>query len=209
MGADLTIRIDELREISPGQLKTLSDEALFLQMQGGNHDALVILFDRYHHIVMGTARRILRDTGEAEDLMQAVFLEVFQTAAQFNPAKGTGKSWIMRIAYHRSLNRKQYLKTRSFYDHEEIESATGPELLAHAAVTAGLKEPEARALVHQALEMLNDAQRETLTLAFYKGLSMGEIAKCRKETVVNVRHHYYRGLQRLRCFLFGEGLAMR
>ncbi len=202
MGADLTIRIEELRDLTPGQLRALSDEALFLQMRAGNHDALVILFDRYHTIVMGMARKILRDAGEAEDLMQAVFLELFQTAAQFDPAKGTGKSWIMRIAYHRSLNRKQYLKIRSFYDHEEIESATGPELLTHAAITAGLKEPEARRLVHQGLEVLNEAQRETLTLAFYKGLSMTEIAECRKETLVNVRHHYYRGLQRLRCFLF-------
>jgi RNA polymerase sigma-70 factor (ECF subfamily) len=202
MEADLTIRADDLREATLAQLKALRDEELFRHMQAGNHDALAVLFDRYHHTVLGIARKILKDAGEAEDLMQVVFFELFQTAAQFDPAKGSSRAWIIRCAYHRALNRKQYLKVRAFYGQGEVENSRAPELVAHGAVTAGLKEPEVRRLVHEGLQMLNEAQRKTLTLAFLEGLSLAEIADRLNESLVNVRHHYYRGLQKLRSFLF-------
>lgn len=205
MEADLTIPADEPRELTLAQLKALSDEELFLHMQGGNHDALAILFDRYQRTVLRIARNILKDSGEAEDLMQVVFLELFQTAAQFNPAKGSSKGWIIRCAYHRSLNRKQYLKARAFYCQEQVEGCKAPELAISAVETAGLREAEARRLIQEGLRMLTEAQRKTLTLAFFEGLSMGQIAERLNETVVNVRHNYYRGLQKLRLFLF-EGM---
>ncbi len=205
MEAELTIRADEPTEATLAQLKALSDDELFRHMQAGNHDALAILFDRYHRTVLRIARNILKDSGEAEDLMQVVFLELFQTAAQFNPAKGSSRGWVIRCAYHRSLNRKQYLKARGFYGQEEVEGSKAPELTTSAAVTAGLKEPEVRRLIQEGLGTLTEAQRKTLTLAFFEGMSMAQIAERVKETVVNVRHHYYRGLQKLRCFLF-EGM---
>ncbi len=202
MEADLTIRANDLREVALAQLKALPDEELFPYMRAGNHDALAVLFDRYHHTVLGIARKILKDAGEAEDLMQVVFFELFQTAAQFDPAKGSSRRWIIRCAYHRALNRKQYLGVRAFYGQEEVERTRAPELVAHGAMTAGLKEPEARRLVHEGLQMLSEAQRKTLTLAFFEGLPMDDIAERLNDTVVNVRHHYYRGLQKLRSLLF-------
>jgi RNA polymerase sigma-70 factor (ECF subfamily) len=80
-----------------------------LHLQQGHHNAFAVLFDRYHRLETTINSRILRDTGEAEDLMQAVFLEVFRSPAQFDLAEGTTKVWLLQYTYHRSFNRRHYL----------------------------------------------------------------------------------------------------
>ena len=97
-------------------LEKATDEDLLQQLRDGVADALAILFDRHYRQVYSVARRILRDSGEAEDLMQEVFLEVYRDAEKFDPARGSVKTWILQYAYHRSLNRWKYLKLRGHYD---------------------------------------------------------------------------------------------
>lgn len=165
----------------------------------GHDDALKVLFNRYYKLVLKVALKILRDDGEAEDVMQNVFLEIFKSPAQFDPARGTTtKMWILQFAYSRSLNRRQHLTSRQFYakthPSELRESAT---LAAHGALASW----EVQCLVTQSLETLNDAQRKVLKLAYFEGLSLREIAEETGESYGNVRHHYYRGLSRLRVFL--------
>jgi Sigma-70 region 2 len=79
-----------------------SDEDVMEQLRQGHPDALPILFDRFYRLVLKIALRILRDPGEAEDVMQEVFFEIFNKAAQFDPAKGSTKTWILQYAYHQS-----------------------------------------------------------------------------------------------------------
>src|ERR1044071_3067324 len=97
-------------------MPNLSDEDVMERLRNGHPDALPILFDRFYRLVLRIASRILRDPGEAEDVMQDVFFELFNKAAQFDPAKGSAKTWILQYAYHRSLSRRQYLALRNFYD---------------------------------------------------------------------------------------------
>src|SRR6476660_807253 len=109
----------------------LSDEDVMEQLRLGHPDALPILFDRFYLLVLKVALRILRDPGEAEDLMQDVFFEIFNKASQFDPAKGSPKTWILQYAYHRSLSRRQYLALRNFYNRHqttevEIAEANSP-----------------------------------------------------------------------------------
>src|SRR5207245_10353907 len=80
------------------------------------------LFGRYLRQVLGVAVIILRDAGEAEDLMQDVFLEIYKRACLFDASKGSAKTWILQYAYHRSMNRRQYLIARRFYKSEEISA---------------------------------------------------------------------------------------
>src|SRR5260370_37293337 len=95
--------------LSYGESVLLSDELLMVHLGQGHSDALAVLFDRYHRLVLNVALRILRDTGEAEDLMQSVFLQIFHTAAHFDPTKGTTKACILQYAYHLSFNMSDYL----------------------------------------------------------------------------------------------------
>jgi len=168
-------------------------------LQQGHSDALAQLFDRYHGLVFGVASRILRDNGEAEDIVQAVFLEIFQAAAQYDRLKGSARIWILQYAYHRSFNRRRYLILRGFYERAD---ASGP-LRECTPVSYGesLDRVETVKTLQEAFRHLTKAQRHTLELAFYEGLTMREIEQRTGWSVDNVKHHYYRGLDKLRSIL--------
>jgi len=184
---------------SYAELALHSDEALMAHLQEGHHDALAVLFDRYHRLALKVALRILRDTGEAEDLVQSVFLEILRCAAQFNPARGSAKVWILQYVYHRGFNRRQYLNLRGIYLPPERPAPARKD-----AITNYSKSPDAlisSRTVEQALRHLNKLQRKTLEMAFYEGLTMHEIAESTGESFDSVRHYYYRGLEKLRSIL--------
>ena len=182
------------------ELKPLSDPDLMAHLQAGCNDALTILFDRYHRLVLSVALKIVRDPGEAEDVMQSVFLEILRSVAQFDPAKGTTKVWILQYAYHRAINRRQYLNARSFYDQPNLEVVENrrPET---SSTVGNLTQNELQHLLKQGLATLSGVQRMVIELASSNGFSMKEIANKTGESRVNVRHHYYRGLQKLRFFV--------
>jgi len=179
----------------------MTDEDVMERLRNGDPDALPLLFDRFHRLVMKIALRILRDAGEAEDVMQEIFLEIFNKAGQFDPAKGSAKTWILQYAYHRSLSRRQYLALRNFYDRHQT---TELEVLESNRVDIswrGLTFEEWRQVIQQGLATLNEKQRKTVEMVCFQGLLLSEIAERTKESLPNVRHHYYRGLQALRKFL--------
>ena len=99
---------------SLAELKLLTDDQLMVQLQAGVNDALAVLFERYHRLVFSIALKIVRDRGEAEDVTQNVFLEIYSSVAQFDPGKGTLKVWLLQYAYHRAFNWKGYLNTEEF-----------------------------------------------------------------------------------------------
>jgi len=185
------------------QLQRLSDEQLMACLEEGQSDALAVLFDRYQKLVLSIALKIVRDPGEAEDVTQTVFLDVYRAVAQFDPGKGNAKVWLMQYAYHRAINRRQHLHGREFYKNTELEELETQPVEAHA--TFGLSSPETKALVRQGMAALSDKQKSVIEMASYEGLSMREIADRTGDSFVSVRHHYYRGLQRLRSFISGGG----
>src|SRR3954470_9772575 len=111
----------ERRAPSFAELERFGDDQLIQSLKDGFDDALAVLFDRYHRLVLSIALKIVRDLGEAEDITQNVFLEIFQSVAKFDSAKGSTKTWVLQYAYHRSINRRQHLNARKFYDQEDIE----------------------------------------------------------------------------------------
>ena len=186
--------------LSLAELKLLTDDQLMFQLQNGANDALAVLFERYQRLVFSIANKILRDRGEAEDVMQVVFLEIYRTVAQFDPAKGTLKVWLLQFAYHRAFNRKQYLNIRNFYNQENTEVLD--PLTFSQSLTPGKYAPaELQRLMQEGLASLGESQKRVIELASYDGLSMKEIADKTGNSLSNVRHHYYRGLQQLRSFM--------
>jgi len=186
--------------ISVRQLSHLSDEQVLAEMQAGNNDALALLFDRYHRLIFSIALKIVRDPAEAEDVMQNVFFEVFRSVAQFDPAKGTCKVWLLQYAYHRAINRRQQLNARHFYNLATIEDAEWTVSKKDSSL-GRFAHAELKRLMEQGLAGLNAAQKRVIELATYQGLSMQEISVQTGESVVNVRHHYYRGLKKLRSIV--------
>lgn len=171
-----------------------------IQLQAGVNDALAVLFERYHRLVFSIAFKIVRDRGEAEDVTQNVFLEIYRTVARFDPAKGTTKVWLLQYAYHRAINRRQHLNARNFYSQQSVE-ALGPFLSEEHSILGRYAPGELNRLLQQGLATLGKPQKQVIELASYEGLSMNEIADRTGDSLSNVRHHYYRGLQKLRFFV--------
>jgi RNA polymerase sigma-70 factor (ECF subfamily) len=184
------------------QLKRLTDEQLMTHLQEGQGDALAVLFDRYQKLVLSIALRIVRDPGEAEDVTQTVFLDIYRAVAQFDSHKGNTKVWLMQYAYHRAFNRRQHLQGREFYKNTELEEGDTQPAVAHA--TLGLSSPETKELVRQSMAALSDEQKSVIEMACYEGLSMREIAERTGDSFASVRHHYYRGLQKLRSLISSD-----
>lgn len=182
------------------ELLGLSDERLMQELKAGNADAFAVLFKRYHRLIHVTALHILRDAGEAEDVTQTVFLEIYRRLGQFDPARGTLKVWLLQYAYSRSIHRRNYLFVRQV--HKQVELTEREEGESHWS-PAHLPLQEATRLTSEALIVLPEAQRRTIEMYFFEGLTLKEIAQRRNEKFSNVRHHYYRGLERLRSYLDG------
>jgi RNA polymerase sigma-70 factor (ECF subfamily) len=188
---------------SLAQLRHLSDEQLMVCLQEGQGDALAVLFDRYQKLVLSIALRIVRDPGEAEDVTQTVFLDIYRAVAQFDPRKGNTKVWLMQYAYHRAFNRRQHLQGQEFYKNAELQEEERETRPAESRATFGLSSPETKALVRQGMAALSDKQKSVIEMSCYEGLSMREIAERTGESFDTVRHHYYRGLQKLRSLISG------
>ena len=185
---------------SDSDISNLSDEKLMQFLKCGRQDALTVLFDRYHHLVFSIALRIVRDPGEAEEVVQIVFLDIFRTAANFDPRKGILKGWLLQFAYHGALHRKRHLVANHFYRWEELEAVL--ENGAGLPLTGEL--PEVVRLAEEMLGKLKARQRAVLELTYYEGLTAEEIADRMGESVHSVRHDIYRGLAALRA-AFGNG----
>lgn len=179
-------------------LTSPSDEFLVGEAAKGSKEAIGLLFRRYRFAVVGVAHRILKDASEAEDLCQEVFMLVFQKAKLFDQSKGTASSWIIRIAYHRAINRRHYLSFRHHYTAMDLDE----QLLVATRQPPLIDAIAARLLLDRLREQLPAEQRETLDLHFFEGYTLREIAEKTGQTIGNVRHHYYRGLERLRSNVF-------
>jgi RNA polymerase sigma-70 factor (ECF subfamily) len=184
------------------ELLKCGDEQLMSELQAGNADAFAVVFDRYHRLVLVTALRTLHDAGEAEDLTQTVFLEIYRTAARFDPAKGTLKMWVLQFAYNKSISRRNYLSVRQFYNQARIDDVADRDKVWNLLQRPASQ--ECARLIAQALATLKEQQRQTIEMVFFQGLTMDDVASRTGQTISNVRHHYYRGLERLRICIAND-----
>jgi RNA polymerase sigma-70 factor, ECF subfamily len=190
---------------TPTRIGQASDELLLAQVCEGAREALGLLFRRYARLVRTVARRILRDPAEAEDLLQEVFLFVFRRAALFDPSRGSARSWLVQVTYHRAFDRRRHLTARHFYTNLELEEAIlGGEEPSCAAnlyerTMEGVLGREALVRIAAAL---SDVQQRVLRLYFVEGHTLPEIATLIGQTPANVRNHYYRALDKMRAQVF-------
>ena len=185
---------------TPGaNLKKLSDAELMHRLRSGEQEALAHLFARYHRLVLNVAIRIVRDRGEAEDLMQEVFFEVYRLVDRFDSAKGTAKGWIVQLAYHKSFNRRRYLTLRGAFEERRVTEFDPPD--AQSVESPWGPAQDVMPLVEKGLAALSEKQRQTVEAVCFEGLLLSEVAERTKESLANVRHHYYRGIEKLRSFV--------
>jgi RNA polymerase sigma-70 factor (ECF subfamily) len=182
-----------------------SDEALIARICIGDREALAILFQRYARLTRSVAARILRDAAEAEDLVQDLFMYIQRKGGIFDSSKSTARSWIVQMAYHRALDRRRYLQSREFY--------AQPFFQANSVQVVGKPTTESdysaetvfgRNGLEKIVNELSADQRETLRLHFFEGYSLAEVSEKLAQPLGNVRHHYYRALDKLRKAMFAN-----
>ena len=188
-------------------VQSLSDEALMALICKGDTEAFAGLFRRYARIVRGVALRILKDSSEAEDLLQDIFIMIHRLCRTFDSSKGSAQFWILQMTYRRAVSRRRYLNSRHFYTQVELEEESAqvaqPRL---GRFDGSMNQILAELDLQKVFGTLSEDQQKTLRLHFIEGYTLDEIAKMLGQSRGNIRHHSFRGLERLRKHIFGGKL---
>lgn len=147
----------------------MDDVALLSQIQSGRQDAMAAFFDRYSRMVYSVALRVLDDSGEAEDVMQDVFIQMWQKPGAFVSGRGSLGGWLVVVARNRAIDR---LRRRKPSDPVEDFALASPTNLAQESEQGLLIEK-----IQAAMAKLPPEQRSSLQLAFFEGMTHSEIAE--------------------------------
>jgi RNA polymerase sigma-70 factor, ECF subfamily len=197
------------KDIHTGSDSQPSDEVLLKEVSSGGTEALSELFKRYARIVRGVAYRVLHDASEADDLLQDIFLLVHRLCGTFDSSKGSARFWILHMTYRRAISRRRYLTSRHFYNTVDIDDVaeTLKDLRSEKnRFETSLQGSLAAGRLEQAFETLSEGQRQTIWLHFFEGCTLEEIASKLGQSRANIKHYYFRGLERLRRQIFGGKL---
>ena len=183
------------------------DETLIIGIGQGDKKALGLLFCRYARVVRGVAMRILKDSSEADDLLQDIFVLINRLSRTFDSSKGSAQFWILQMTYRRAISRRRYLNSRHFYTRVELDEQSAQVVQSRSGrVDGSMNQLLAELDLQKVFETLSEDQQKTLRLHFIEGYTLDEIAKMLGQTKGNVRHHSFRGLERLRRQIFGGKL---
>jgi RNA polymerase sigma-70 factor (ECF subfamily) len=172
----------------------------------GDRDAFARFYDLHAALVHTFALRILRERGEAEEVVQDVFLQVWRQAESYSTDRGTPEAWLITMTRSRGIDK---LRSRRRRD-EMVRPADNPDRLPEPAVPeSAAGSAEARATLGGALADLPAAQRSVLELAYFDGLTQSEIAARLGEPLGTVKTRMRSGLERLRGALAAGSGAER
>lgn len=191
-----TRKMEQRPEVSP----LGDDEKLMLQVAEGSRPAFAALYDRFCTPLYSLALKMLSNEAEAQDLLQEVFLSVWNKAATFRAEKGSAFGWVVSQARNRAIDRIRSRKRRG-----ELVEAHGPELEPSGSVVASSAQnaelSERGRYVRSALEELSVEQRQVLRMAYFEGLTQVEIAEKLAEPLGTIKARAHRGMARLRATL--------
>ncbi|GAA4672991.1 sigma-70 family RNA polymerase sigma factor [Streptomyces chumphonensis] len=161
----------------------------------GDSDAFAGVYDRVAGPVLGLVRSVLRDPAQAEEVTQEVLVEVWRRAAHFQPEKGSAMAWIMTMAHRRAVDRVRSAQAAT--DREE-KAALLARTPAFDEVTEQVEARLEREQVRRCLRTLTERQRESVTLAYYRGLTYREVAELLALPLGTVKTRLRDGLIRMR-----------
>ncbi|RMD74054.1 MAG: sigma-70 family RNA polymerase sigma factor [Chloroflexi bacterium] len=187
-----------LEQPSESSLRDLSDEVLIDLIVQREEAALGELYDRYAALVYAIALRITGDRQTAEEVMQDVFQNIWQTAGGFRQQTGLVMHWLIGISRHRAID-----ALRSKREQARRREVTGIDVgtLLPAGVENVLEQRLVRETVRAALADLPPAQRQAIEMAYYGGLTQSEIAEQLGEPLGTIKTRLRLGLLKLRDVL--------
>lgn len=169
------------------------DVALIEAMAGGDRTALAGLYDRHASTLLALALRILRNRGEAEDLLHDVFLEVWRAAKDYDTSRGRVRTWLVIRMRSRALDVVKSARVARRTDDDTV--------VAQVVATDDPSASTDQARVRAALGEVPADQRAVLELAYFEGLSCSEIADKLTVPIGTVKSRLAAGLSKLRLTL--------
>jgi RNA polymerase sigma-70 factor (ECF subfamily) len=174
----------------------LTDAELLRRIAAGDTEAFGQLYDRTSRVLFSMARQILRNDAAAEDLLQDVYVQVWDRAGSFDESLGRPITWLMTLTRNRAVDR---LRSSQRFE-RMIEAAQEESALTsdgNAAVEPEM-DGEQRRVIRAALNGLSAEQRQALDMAYFGGLTQSEIAEELKVPLGTVKARIRRGMLQLR-----------
>ena len=194
-GGDPAWRDQATSRLDPADGPPSGPDDLLRRVARGDENAFSQLYEMLAPRVFGLARRVLRDPAQAEEVAQEALVEVWRTAARFDPAKGSATSWVLTITHRRAVDRVRSAQAGA--DRERrVVAASGetPYDDVVETVTSNLEQQQVR----RCLKGLTDLQREAITLAYYDGFTYREVAEKLDTALPTIKTRMRDGLIRLR-----------
>lgn len=168
---------------------------LLQRVAAGDQNAFARVYDMISPRAFGLIVRVLVDRSQSEEVLQEVFLEVWQSAGKFVPNRGQGRSWILTIAHRRAVDR---VRSSQASTDRDVRIGVRDLEIAHDGVSEQVELQIEGEKVTSALATLPDPQREALTLAYFGGYSQSEISALVGAPLGTIKTRMRDGLSRLR-----------
>jgi RNA polymerase sigma-70 factor (ECF subfamily) len=178
-----------------------ADHDALERMARGEHEAAAELYDRHGRLVYSLALRILRDQGDAEDVVQEVFSQAWRQASRYQASRGNVAAWLMNLTRSRAIDRLRSRRARPELMADDARATEMPDL--GQPVDEQLAHSGQAAQIRAALEELSLLQRVAIELAFYEGLAHVEIAERLELPLGTVKTRIRQGLLKLKDRLAG------
>nr|WP_156700613.1 sigma-70 family RNA polymerase sigma factor [Streptomyces sp. Z38] len=161
----------------------------------GDQEAFAAVYDAVAGSVLGVARAVLRDQAQSEEVAQEVLVEVWRTAPRYRPERGTAINWILTLAHRRAVDRVRSAEAAAARD---TKAALLEHQPAYDEVTEQVETRLEQEQVRRCLRTLTELQRQSVTLAYYRGLTYREVAEALALPLGTVKTRLRDGLIRLR-----------
>ncbi len=170
----------------------------------GDRQSFEELYDRFSGVLFSTAYRVLNNQEAAEDVLQDVFIQIWEKAPLYDPARGKPMTWATTLTRNKAIDRLRSTQRRSrLQDDVQRESETSGQFDDRSSFDAVASGERGR-LVRDAIRKLSKDQREAIELAFFSSLTQSEIAERLGEPLGTIKARIRRGMMKLRDVLSPE-----
>jgi RNA polymerase sigma-70 factor (ECF subfamily) len=175
-----------------------SDLELMLGIQAEDPEALSQLYDRYNGILKALILRVIHNEAEADDLLQEIFMEIWNQAKNFSSEKGKPLGWMVTLARRRAIDglRKKQAYARA-EERLQAETEQQPDAWVQNTTEDEINLGDTRIHVRRVLQSLPVAQQQAIELAFFRGMSQREIAADTNTPLGTVKTRLELGLKKV------------
>ena len=196
---------DDLELAAAAAARARLDADLLARTARGDREAFAQLYDRFSRPLYATALRILNNSAEAEDIVQDVFLALWEKSRTFEVARGSAFAWAVTLTRNRAIDRVRMRTRRAELLSQTTAEDAGTQPADAGPDSAGqLLSKEHAGAVRAAVASLPADQKRALELAFFDGLTQQEISAALRQPLGTVKARIRRGLLRLRDILGGH-----